>query len=104
MSEENKNLPIEETEAVEVESKVKTKSDSKKANKKPNFFVRIGKRIAKLAKDVAGEMKKVVWTPKDELKKSSKIVLATVVAVGLAIAVVDTCFSWIINSIAGLIG
>ena len=73
-------------------------------NKKPNFIVRICKKLSKLFKDVVGEMKKVVWTPKDELKKSSKIVLATVVAVGLAIAIVDTSFSWIINSIAGLIG
>ena len=104
MSEEMKNLPVEETEEAPVEAKTKAKSDSKKGDKKPNFFVRVCKKIAKLCKDVAGEMKKVVWTPKDELKKSSKIVLATVVAVGLAIAVVDTCFSWIINSIAGLIG
>ena len=104
MSEELNNLPVEENEAVDVAAKTKTKSDSKKADKKPNFFVRVCKKIAKLVKDVVGEMKKVVWTPKDELKKSSKIVLATVVAVGLAIAVVDTCFSWIINSIAGLIG
>ena len=103
MSEEKKNLPIEENNTVEVEAK-KVKSDSKKADKKPNLFVRVCKKIAKLCKDVAGEMKKVVWTPKDELKKSSKIVLATVVAVGLAIAIVDTCFSLIINSIAGLIG
>ena len=100
MSEENKNLPVEET----AEVKSKEKSDNKKADKKPNFFVRVGKKIAKLFKDVVGEMKKVVWTPTGELKKSTKIVLATVVAVGLAIAVVDTFFSWAINSIAGLIG
>ena len=49
-------------------------------------------------------MKKVVWTPADELKKSSKLVLITVIAIGLGIAVVDTLFSLIINSIAGLIG
>ena len=104
MSEEMKNLPTEETEEVALEAKVKSKSDNKKADAKPNIFVRVCKKIAKLFKDVVGEMKKVVWTPKDELKKSSKIVLVTVVAVGLAIAVVDTCFSWIINSIAGLIG
>ena len=105
MSEENKNLPIDETEAVDVDvKKSKSKSESKKSDKKPNFFVRIWNKLCKLCKDVVGEMKKVVWTPKDELKKSTKLVLATVVAVGLAIAVVDTCFSWIINSIAGLIG
>ena len=30
--------------------------------KKPNFFVRIGKKIGKFFKDVVGEMKKVTWT------------------------------------------
>jgi preprotein translocase SecE subunit len=104
MSEENKNLPVEENKETSVKAKNNSKAESKKSSQKPNIFVRIGKKLAKLCKDVVGEMKKVVWTPKDELKKSSRIVLATVVAVGIAIAVVDTSFSWIINSIAGLIG
>ena len=106
MSEENKNLSVDETEEVEVEVKEtpKEKSDKKQPNKKPFFLIRLFKRLGKLCKDVAGEMKKVVWTPKDELKKSTKLVLAAVVAVGLSIAVVDTFFSWIINSVAGLIG
>ena len=102
MSEEKKNLSVEEagvSNSVAADSK-----KDKKLNKKPNIFVRIWKKLCKLCKDVVGEMKKVVWTPKDELKKSTKLVLATVVAVGLAIAVVDTCFSWLINSFAGLIG
>ena len=81
-----------------------TKSDKKQSGKKPFFLVRMFKKLGKLLKDVAGEMKKVVWTPKDELKKSTKLVLAAVVAVGLSIAVVDTFFSWIINSVASLIG
>ena len=75
-----------------------------KADKKPNFFVRAWNKIVKFVKDVAGEMKKVVWTPLDELNKSTKLVLVTVVAIGLSIAVVDTLFSWLINSIATLIG
>ena len=95
MAEENKNLTPEESE-----KKVK----KEKAEKKPNFFVRACKKLGKLCKDLVGEMKKVVWTSKEELFKSTKIVLATVVAVGLAIAVVDTLFSWLINSIAGMIG
>ena len=102
MSEDKKILPVDEGASDAVNSK-KSK-DEKKANKKPNFFVRVGRKLAKLFKDVVGEMKKVVWTPKDELKKSTKLVLVTVVAVGLAIALVDFSFSWIINSIAGLIG
>ncbi len=92
MSAEKKNLPVEK------------KSKTKSAEKKPNIFVRGWRKLCKLCKDVAGEMKKVVWTSKEELAKSTKLVLATIVAVGLAIAVVDTLFSWIINSIAGLIG
>ena len=77
---------------------------TKKRGKKPFFLIRMFKKLGKLLKDVAGEMKKVVWTPKDELKKSTKLVLCAVVAIGLSIAVVDTIFSWIINSVASLIG
>ena len=83
---------------------VEKKSANKSVEKRPNFFVRLWKRICKFCKDVSGEMKKVVWTPKNELKKSTKLVLVIVCAVALAIAVVDTSFSWLINSIAGLIG
>ena len=68
--------------------------------KKPNIF----KRLGKFFKDTAGEMKKVVWTPKAEVSKNSKLVVITVVAVALIIAVIDFGSSWIINSIAGLIG
>ena len=49
-------------------------------------------------------MKKVVWLPKAELAKSTKLVVVTVVAIAAAIAVIDTAFSFIINGIAGLIG
>ena len=100
MSEEKKNLSVEENEASETAATKK----AAKVEKKPNIFVRLWKKLCKLCKDVVGEMKKVVWTPKDELKKSTKLVLVTVVAIGLAIAIVDTSFSWLINSFAGLIG
>ena len=101
MSEEKKNLPVDE---VEVDEKVSVKADAKKVDKKPNIFVRMWKKLCKLCKDVVGEMKKVVWTPKNELRKSTKIVLVAVVAVSIAIVSVDTVCSWLINSLAGLIG
>ena len=101
MSEEKKNLPVDE---VEVDDKISTKSDVKRVEKRPNFFVRIWRRLCKLCKDVVGEMKKVVWTPKNELRKSTKLVLAAVVAISIAIVCVDTACSWLINSLAGLIG
>ena len=77
---------------------------AKSADKKPNFFVRAGLKIAKIYKDTVGELKKVVWTPKKEVFKSFKLVIATIVAVAVVIAVIDLSSSWIINSIAGLIG
>ncbi len=75
-------------------------AETKKKNKKPNVF----KRLGKFFKDTAGEMKKVVWTPKAEVSKNSRLVIATVVAVAVIIAVIDFGSSWIINSVAGLIG
>ena len=101
MAEEKMN-PSVDTEVVDTSNKEKKKN--KPVENKPNFFVRVGRKIKKFCKDVVGEMKKVVWTSKEELKKSTKLVLVTVVAIGLAIAVVDTVCSLIINSIAGLIG
>ena len=113
MADENKNIPEEEVEVVTAETEVseetaapkaKVEKKTKNAEKKPNFFVRAWKGFCKLCKDTSGELKKVVWTPKAEVGKSFKLVIATVVAVGVAIAVVDLASSWIINSIAGLIG
>ena len=72
--------------------------------KKPFILVRMFKAIGKFFKDVHGETKKVVWTSKDELKKNTKLVLVTIVAVAAAIAVVDTLCSVLINSLAGLVG
>ena len=94
MADEKKNVS---TEQVEKKSK---KSDVKKEN----IFVRIWKKIVKLTKDTVGELKKVVWTPKSEVLKSFKLVSATVLGVSLGIAIIDFGSSWIINSIASLIG
>jgi preprotein translocase SecE subunit len=94
MADEKKNVS---TEQVEKKSK---KSDVKKEN----IFVRIWKKIVKLTKDTVGELKKVVWTPKSEVLKSFKLVIATVLGVSLVIAIIDFGSSWIINTIASLIG
>lgn len=75
-----------------------------KKQKKENVFVRFGKKLVKICKDTVGELKKVVWLPKTELVKSSKLVIVAVVAVSVAIALVDLGISWVITSIAGLIG
>ena len=92
---------VNEAEGAEVtETKEPKEKDKKPKEKKPGLF----KKLGKFFKDTAGELKKVHWTPKDEVWKNFKLVIATVVAVALIIAVIDLASSWIINSIAGLIG
>lgn len=72
--------------------------------KKENIFVRLWKKLCKFAKDTVGELKKVSWTPKKELAKSTKLVVVTVVAVCICIALVDFGVSKAIQAIAGAIG
>jgi preprotein translocase SecE subunit len=71
---------------------------------KENVFVRIWNKIKKFSKDTVSELKKVSWTSKTELFKSTKLVVITVVAVCIVIALIDLGASWVINSLAGLIG
>ena len=71
---------------------------------KKNVFVRIWNRIRKFFKDTVSELKKVSWTSKSDLFKSTKLVVVTVLAVCIAIALVDLGASWVINSLAKLIG
>ena len=74
------------------------------ADKKPNIFVRAWKKLVKFLKDTHGELKKVAWTPKAEVFKNFKLVIIAVVAISVIIAIIDLASSWIINSVAGLIG
>ena len=71
---------------------------------KENVFVRIWNKIKKFFKDTVSELKKVSWTSKTELFKSTKLVVITVIAVCIAIALIDLGASWVVNSLAGLIG
>ena len=75
---------------------------------KENVFVRTWNKIwsktKKFCKDTVSELKKVSWTSKTELFKSTKLVVVTVVAVCIVIALIDLGASWVINSLAGLIG
>ena len=68
------------------------------------FFVNIWNKIKKFSNDTVSELKKVSWTSKTELFKSTKLVVVTVLAVCIAIALIDLGASWVVNSLAGLIG
>ena len=103
MADNNEKIVEASVDEAAVSQKTEKKSN-KSAVKRDNFFVRVWKRIVKFVKDTVGELKKVYWTPKDELIKNTKLVVITVVAFGVVIAIVDTVSSLIVNSIAGLIG
>ena len=103
MAENKKNINEEAIDNETVAKKAEKKS-SKPAEKKPNIFVRIGKKLAKICKDTVGELKKVVWTSKSEVWKSFELVIATVVGISVIILIIDSASSFIINTIAGLIG
>ena len=77
---------------------------TKSQEKKPNVLKNLANKLVKFLKDTRGELKKVVWTSKTEVWKSFQLVIATVVAVSVAIAVIDYVSSLVINTIAGLIG
>ena len=90
----NENVSVEKTEV----------KSTKSQEKKPNAFKTLANKLVKFLKDTKGELKKVVWTSKTEVWKSFQLVIATVVAVSIAIAVIDYVSSLVINTIAGLIG
>ena len=101
---DEKNLQAEEVAEAEVTADKAPKAEKNKGEKKENFFVRFGKKIKKLCRDLVSEMKKVVWTPKNEVVKNTKLVVITVIAIAATILVIDTAFAWLINTTAGLIG
>ena len=91
----NNNTPAENTKA---------EAKATKSEKKPNIVARAAKKFVKFIKDTKGELKKVVWTPKSELAKSTKLVIVTVLAICIVVALIDLGSSWLINTVAGLIG
>ena len=90
----NENVSVEKTEV----------KSTKSQEKKPNALKTLANKLVKFLKDTKGELKKVVWTSKTEVWKSFQLVIATVVAISIAIAVIDYVSSLVINTIAGLIG
>jgi preprotein translocase SecE subunit len=93
---------VEATESAPATSK--KKKEAAPVQKKKNLFVRIGQRLKKLGRDYKSEMSKVVWMTGKDVRKSTLLVCVTVVAIGVAIGIVDFVFSEVIGGFAGLIG
>lgn len=69
-------------------------------NKKPNFFVRTGRRIAKWFREMKSELKKVVWPTGKQLLNNTLVVLVAVILVG----VILFAFDWLAGEGISLLG
>ena len=58
-------------------------------NKKPNFFVRTGRRFSKWFREMKSELKKVVWPSGKELVNNTLVVLVSVLIVGVIVCQFD---------------
>ena len=88
--------------AAEKVAAAENKQNKKPANPDGNFFVRAGKAIKKFFKDLRGETKKIVWPDAKTVFKSTAIVLAVVIVVGLVIFGIDQLLTGGITLLQGL--
>ena len=58
-------------------------------NKKPNFFVRAGRRFSKWFREMKSELKKVVWPSGKQLVNNTVVVLVAVLIVGIIVCLFD---------------
>ena len=81
-------------------SKKSAKAAKAKKDKKPGLFARIKKYFG----SVRSEMKRVTWPNKKELLNYSVVVCASLVVVGVVIALLDAGFGEALALFAGLRG
>ena len=60
-------------------------------------------KVKKFFKDYKSEFKKIVWPDKKETLRQSGVVAVTIVIVALAVFLLDTGFSKLLMTIAGLV-
>ena len=58
-------------------------------NKKPNFFVRTGRRFSKWFRAMKSALKKVVWPSGKQLVNNTLVVLVSVLIVGVIVCLFD---------------
>ncbi len=97
---------VNETEVVEEPAKGKKKAEGgkkdAKSEKKPNFFVRTGRKLIGWCHDMRVELKKVHWPTRKELLKNCLVVLVCILAVGVCIWVFDALAAAIIRALVNL--
>ena len=87
---EDKNQAVNTSEAK------KSKKDKKPSKFSPK---NIGKGIARFFKDLRGETKKIVWPGRQMVIKSTGIVLAAILVIGIGIWAIDFAVSGAITAV-----
>ena len=85
---------------LEAVAKKNEKAAKSKKNEKPGFFARTKKYFA----SVKSEMKRVTWPDKKELVNYSVVVCASLIVVGVVIALLDAGFGEALALFSGLRG
>ena len=84
-----------------------TENKDAKATKAPapvkKNKVPLGQRISKAFREFKAEFKKIVWSSKKATFSNTALVIACMVIVSVAIGLLDTGFSTLLNWIAGLV-
>ncbi len=86
------------------EKKAVNTSEAKKSDKKdkkPSKFSpkNIGKGIARFFKDLRGETKKIVWPGRQMVIKSTGVVLASILVIGIFIWAIDFAVSGAVTAV-----
>ena len=92
----------EKKEKTTAEVTKKDKKTDAPAKKKGNGLKGVGAKIKKFFKDFKGEWKKVTWPSGQTVLKNSLVVIAITAIVGVALFIVDTGLSSIIDLLVGL--
>ena len=94
------NKAAAKVEAKKAVAKKNEKAAKSKKNEKPGFFARTKKYFA----SVKSEMKRVTWPDKKELVNYSVVVCASLIVVGVVIALLDAGFGEALALFSGLRG
>jgi preprotein translocase subunit SecE len=62
---------------------------------------RVASRAAQYVGEVRAEVKKVTWPGRDELKKSTGVIIVFLILMGLLIGAMDTVFSFLLVNLLG---
>ena len=79
------------------------KKVEKKAETKPNFFVRAGQTVSKWFRDFKSECKKIVWPSRKHVINNTLVVIGFAIAVMILVYVLDVSFGFVRDTLVKLI-